>query len=458
VKVCSLYGAGFYYIPGTDTCLKLGGFVRVEMMGNAGGSHVQFFQPGSSANNDFKDDWRTRTRWMLSLDARTQTEYGTLRSYIRAGTQYTTSDQGATGSYDNKDGVIYVERAFIQLGGFTFGKTASFFDFLQSNPLGYSGGIFGASDTGQGLNLAAYTFTFGNGFTGSISVEDPYYRRIPGVLNTSTTAANGNLPTMAGAGAASRVGYGGVQAPDIVGNLRVDQAWGSAQVMAAAHQVRAQYYGSGAAGAILEGNGRPEDKWGFAVGGAIAVNLPWATGDRWVLQAQYSQGANYYEYIDVANYAAIYNGTSVFEGLNYDAVFGPGGALQLTKVFSLYSGVEHYWTPQWRSSVFGSYVDVGYNDTATASICGTGAYVGGVGGGTCNPDWHMWQVGTRTVWSPVANLELGVELLYSKFETEHDNVFRVNTVSGSGKPAGLYSVEDQDVFSAVARIQRNFWP
>ena len=24
VKICSLYGDGFYYIPGTDTCLKTG--------------------------------------------------------------------------------------------------------------------------------------------------------------------------------------------------------------------------------------------------------------------------------------------------------------------------------------------------------------------------------------------------------------------------------------------------
>src|SRR5438445_13848585 len=30
VKVCSLYGAGFFYIPGTDTCIKLGGYLRVE--------------------------------------------------------------------------------------------------------------------------------------------------------------------------------------------------------------------------------------------------------------------------------------------------------------------------------------------------------------------------------------------------------------------------------------------
>ncbi|RDV01037.1 hypothetical protein DXH78_19565, partial [Undibacter mobilis] len=31
VKICSLYGAGFYYMPGTDTCIKVGGFVRAEV-------------------------------------------------------------------------------------------------------------------------------------------------------------------------------------------------------------------------------------------------------------------------------------------------------------------------------------------------------------------------------------------------------------------------------------------
>ena len=38
VKVCSLYGSGFYYIPGTDTCLKIGGYVRVQTHWNAGAS------------------------------------------------------------------------------------------------------------------------------------------------------------------------------------------------------------------------------------------------------------------------------------------------------------------------------------------------------------------------------------------------------------------------------------
>src|ERR1700746_3705991 len=40
VKVCSLYGAGFFYIPGTDTCIKLGGAVRVPAEFNAGSGAV----------------------------------------------------------------------------------------------------------------------------------------------------------------------------------------------------------------------------------------------------------------------------------------------------------------------------------------------------------------------------------------------------------------------------------
>src|ERR1700752_3855906 len=36
VKVCSLYGAGFWYIPGTDTCIKIGGYLRVDTTFNGG--------------------------------------------------------------------------------------------------------------------------------------------------------------------------------------------------------------------------------------------------------------------------------------------------------------------------------------------------------------------------------------------------------------------------------------
>ncbi len=52
VKVCSLYGAGFYYIPGTDICLKVGGYLRAEADVNAGGTLTPAVGPGSANNRD----------------------------------------------------------------------------------------------------------------------------------------------------------------------------------------------------------------------------------------------------------------------------------------------------------------------------------------------------------------------------------------------------------------------
>src|ERR1700741_3602948 len=71
VKICSLYGAGFYYIPGTDTCIKLGGWVRAEMNFNAGGS----FNPFHSGVLDSRhlNSETTRVRGLITVDARSQT-------------------------------------------------------------------------------------------------------------------------------------------------------------------------------------------------------------------------------------------------------------------------------------------------------------------------------------------------------------------------------------------------
>ena len=70
VRVCSAYGAGFFYIPGTETCLRVGGRVRAEY---AVGERF----------SDFQDAYGTRARGRLNIDARTATAYGTLRTFIR---------------------------------------------------------------------------------------------------------------------------------------------------------------------------------------------------------------------------------------------------------------------------------------------------------------------------------------------------------------------------------------
>src|SRR5947209_12693770 len=49
VRICSMYGLGFYYIHGTDTCIKIGGYLRFEVDHNAGGTFSPGVSPGGSA-------------------------------------------------------------------------------------------------------------------------------------------------------------------------------------------------------------------------------------------------------------------------------------------------------------------------------------------------------------------------------------------------------------------------
>ncbi len=171
VKICSIYGAGFFYIPGTDTCIKIGGWIRAEYAFQSGNSNVPAVTGGQGLNNRINiNEYSMRARWVTSLDVRTQTEYGTLRAYTRAGFQTTTGE--------TTQGRIYTERGFIQFAGFTFGKSQSYFDFFGGAFCYGCGYVGNSSQTGAaGTLLAAYTATFGNGFTATISLEDQFMRR-----------------------------------------------------------------------------------------------------------------------------------------------------------------------------------------------------------------------------------------------------------------------------------------
>src|SRR5690349_24635186 len=78
VRICSLYGAGFYYIPGTDTCIKLGGYVRADV-GIMGGDYGFMQGVNQGSNNRLTQYWTQRSRTDLTVDTRTATEYGVVR-------------------------------------------------------------------------------------------------------------------------------------------------------------------------------------------------------------------------------------------------------------------------------------------------------------------------------------------------------------------------------------------
>src|ERR1700712_326711 len=62
VRVCSLYGAGLYYIPGTDTCIKLGGYIRADALVHAGGDYSASYSGVPAANNRLTNYYQARSR------------------------------------------------------------------------------------------------------------------------------------------------------------------------------------------------------------------------------------------------------------------------------------------------------------------------------------------------------------------------------------------------------------
>src|ERR1700720_3947948 len=84
VRICSLYGAGFYYIPGTDTCIKLGGYLRVDTTFNGGIQGQPAWNGDLGQQNRYADYFTTRSRLALTIDTRTATEYGLVRTFAQA--------------------------------------------------------------------------------------------------------------------------------------------------------------------------------------------------------------------------------------------------------------------------------------------------------------------------------------------------------------------------------------
>src|SRR5262249_25392707 len=287
VKVCSLYGAGFWYVPGTDTCLKIGSFVRVQTTFNNSTSNI----PIGGGNNDAggretrtdTSNFRFPVRRHMSVDLATQTECGTLRSYMDVGAQWSTPGTSAADNNGTAADTLYVSRGFIQFAGFTAGRIRSFFDVNSLLTYTYSVlRISGDTSHTDGIYGLAYTAQFGNGITASISFED----------NGLTANGRGHLISnlsMPSFGLGSQsFDNKGPQAPDVVGNLRIDQAWGYAQVSAALHDASGGYYG------VVNStvNGHPSDKWGFAVTGGVTLDgILRFKGGQVGLPACYAQGA-----------------------------------------------------------------------------------------------------------------------------------------------------------------------
>jgi Porin subfamily len=477
VKICSLYGAGFYYMPGTDMCIKIGGYVRAEVTDYSNGNMSQGPVQGNQ-NSRATSNLTMRARGYITADAREQTAYGTARGYIAVGVA--TADVGQT----ILPSALGLNRAFVQWAGITAGDTQSFYDFYSSPAMGYRG-YNPSSDTGDpGWWVAAYTAQLGNGVTATIAAEQRRATQMVDVVAGAIAAGTGGAAGGAGSFTADLqaattnglpLGYGGNVAPDVVGNLRVDQTWGSAQVMAAAHNDNAPYYGT------VPGTGGPTDQWGWVVGAGLRLNFPMvAQGDYFQSQVNYTQGA--VRYVDFSGNAPTLgnqNGNSFAYGLMSDCVYGAttavagaaatgGTGCNLTTAWGVNAGYEHYWTPQFHESFIGSYMAVSYNTQANAILCvaeGFGAGTGATSVATpgCNNNWQIVSGGTRFQYDVTKTFYMGLEFLYQRYETMSTPTGLLGpglgtAFAGAGGLAATTPLKDQSNLAVTARIHKDFLP
>jgi Porin subfamily len=487
VRICSLYGAGFYYIPGTDTCIKLGGFVRTETNLNGGVHDQPFWAFDAGQGNRYRDMWFSRSRMSLTVDTRTATEYGVVRTFGQGDFTFDSPGFGsnnpnslATNLGNNNmllmtvgGGYVSLGPTFLQFAGFTFGKSASAYATpWHGFPGNNSAFLLGGHDSVSGVNNIQYSAQFGNGVTATIGLDDPVVYNRTSLYNLSTglnsTGTTGNS-------------YDGVHAPDVVGNIRVDQAWGLFQLSAAAHEVGASYNilnaGTAAPNALSEISGHPETKWGGSVMAALQLkNLPTGAGDDFKIDVSYSKGdtKNVISTASGSPSFAMFGGTgrlgayqSVGIGATTDGVFlpilnGGTGDIKLTEAYGIRGAFNHNWDPFWSSAVFGSASAVRYNGSALDITTAKGQYCATYNASTgaksadysCNPNFNVYQIGLITRWTPVKNLAFSAEVMYTRLDQSFTGT---NTLSPAApKPATVYEYKDQGTVSVNIRAQRNF--
>jgi hypothetical protein len=510
VRICDAYGAGFFYIPGTDTCLKVGGLVYGEeralsqtyglgtstgastVFGN-GTAHTAITAAGTGGytpsvtnytNARARDIQGSSALGRIELDARTQTGWGTVRSFIRVDAFYGSGANAATGNnftsniFNTTSGTqgaretTIVNKAFIQFAGLTAGRAQSVFDFY-ADAYNYAN-LRGSNAT---VELLSYTYSFGNGFSGTISIEDNSSRRAAIGSTIASSAAAGVPALLPGAAATSFQALPqGNRLPEIVGNVRYDQPWGAVQLSGAAHQIEASLYNSTsttASGTSPAFGSFPvlnSEKMGFAVQLGLQYNMDAISpGDKAWIEAAWENGA--YSYIAGNNLASSYgpvNGNrfagDAFTPIDnsagwnpnpgYDCVFTGSGSCEKTWGFDVTAAYKHYWMPTLASAVYGSYTETHNSSNAVAGFSGFGVTVNNGFGAVGTPNLIEARIGTNLVWTPIKGFDIGTEVMYIHLnETRPVGLASDATLAAAGLPTWK---SNQDQVEGRVRVHRAF--
>lgn len=148
VRVCDAFGAGYFYIPGTEACLRFGGYVRFRVY-----------------SSETEDSYFTATRARLNVNVKSDTELGELTGHIRL--------QADNNTAPTADASYNMDQAYIQLGGLFAGYyETAWVTTTNGGASGYGGhGIYDGYYGFAQRNQLQYQFN-GASWFGAISLED----------------------------------------------------------------------------------------------------------------------------------------------------------------------------------------------------------------------------------------------------------------------------------------------
>lgn len=456
LKICDAYGAGFFTLPGADTCVRISGFVRFETQYTPG---QRVINPATGLLTQVagsQDTTGMEARGVVRLDARTSTSMGPVRTFIqmRALNRSGIRNQGGAQNFqltypggNPTATTITLERAYVQWNGFTFGNMSSEWAGLWPSGAVVGGVADFTAGWTNGMKGIAYTAKFGSGWTAVVQIDDRTDtgpQNAPGAPNTAVLLA----PTQANSTHLHTpfTGY------NLVGVLRYEQSWGGAEINGMIGNNSTSNgptpFAAGAAANPLLGS---RTYTSYAVNSTLKINLPMiAAGDAFFLNASYGKGAlGYVAAPDAWNTLVNDSGNRRVLGgvliapsnlqlttvtpVGLPLTYGQTTAFQITGLFT------HYWTPQWRSHVSFSYMQLS-TPTAVNPAGGLNTQLG---------KSSIWATKGNLIYSPVKDFDLGVEAGYGRINTTIQNPTAAFLAAGSpGLKEGNWTTK--------LRVQRGF--
>jgi hypothetical protein len=426
VKVCSISVNGKpivgFTIPGSDTCLKLTGYVTGQVEGgNLKTGQTLIYGPGGAAppgtqiasGTIGRDEFGYTTRLNFGADVVSNTAYGPLLAHFEM--------QFENGSgFDTTGNAAYINLAYVTWAGITAGKAPSFYSFTGGGPAWAN---FFSPDM-QGFNqpdVMAYTASFGGGFSATIAVQAPGSN---GSSGGGTRLGEVNGPSQNGINQGTDFTFNGERYPDVIGNVKVSQGWGSAQVAGVGHYVNVTGF-----------NGVVQQKWGYGVDACVSFNLPsFGAGDQFTITGAYTRNATIFSGINDGMWGETGqdvngNGQGVAIADTYENLNGTSWATPTA--WSIAADMDHHFSPEFSISPEVAYAAIRWSGTNAFSVVSNSS---------------SWIGGAVAHWDPVKNLDFEFELLY---ETSH-----VNVPNGFVGPAPF--VSRSDGFASRFEITRSW--